>query len=1013
MQGMPDKIIGEHYKVLEVFEHGIKCHDSQANTTVWMKPIADEIASDPVLLAEAKSRCESLKNIHHEGLARMLDVVSVEGDKTYMVIEYIEGITLRRWMQEHRQDGIVPTKFSMPILKQLASALDVAHAYNEIHRHLMPECILVTESGTAKILNLGIPYAGSDNEWMRKPWKAIGWEAFYRAPEQWRGQICTAWTDLYALGCIAYEMLSGHVPFDIPDLNLLHGAVLLEMPPAILSLPLAAQGTISRSLAKRPSERFNSCEDYIRSLAFETTPTKTVPKATTGKVPTISQPPLGQDVANLAWTAVSTAVNPYVPSRQDTGIVRGTTKHIPIALPSLPNSGPIRTITSPIPTRSVTKTMTKSVTGRYSPNSTSHFITDPNDLKTDSPWYEENQGVRSILLRVVIPLIIVLLVASAMYYLFIWQIKEFDQEEVVYTDPDQFTPTKMPVLNTNRLTDEDDLDEDQEKSDTDGLKEDENKDLNKEDDSEKEKDSEKEDDSEKPSNESIPSPSDESQSPGAQLPKDSKKSDGTTGKATETQPVSPESVASENDNASGALDVNSVAATAKPSKKIPNRDETIRRDALGTAVVEAYIGNQKIKGAKLTVGEKTYSGSMETSAFISEKKTVAVSADFVDGHHNTYHGETTFTINWGSKKIIKIQMMKEAGVAVIMTTVDGKPVDGAEVFVNGKSYKTPNCEIETMLDVDRKVDVKAFYRDEAKGLMFGSQSFVINWRGPKTIYVELKERQAFSSEEKTERRLALNVDDAHDGGNASAAKDSGDKPVFMELLWVEPGSFEMGSDSEDAGREEKPRHTVQITNGYWLGKFEVTQEEYRAMARYMGLDDDRSSYVGPRRPVESITRQDAERWCEAVTRKERDAGRLPNGYEYRLPTEAEWEYAARGGRNSRGYMFSGGNKLTDVAWFDGNRGEDGTKEVGKLAKNELGFYDMSGNVREWCYDRYENYTLKPVTDPLGRGEKVIARGGSWRNNMRGNRVTERANYEPSMAEDYIGFRVALAPVLMD
>ena len=100
-----------------------------------------------------------------------------------------------------------------------------------------------------------------------------------------------------------------------------------------------------------------------------------------------------------------------------------------------------------------------------------------------------------------------------------------------------------------------------------------------------------------------------------------------------------------------------------------------------------------------------------------------------------------------------------------------------------------------------------------------------------------------------------------------------------------------------------------------------------------------------------------------------------------------------------------------MAWFDGNRGEDGTKDVGRLEKNELGFYDMSGNVREWCYDRFENYTLKPVTDPLGRGEKVVARGGSWRNNMRSNRVTERANYEPSMAEDYIGFRVALAPVL--
>ena len=247
MQGMPDKMIGGRYNVLEAFEHGLKCHDSQTDTNVWLKPMPADIANDSVLLAEATSRCEALKNIHHEGLARMLDVVSEEGGKTYMVIEYVEGVTLRRWMQEHRQEGIVPAKFSMPIMKQLASALDVAHSYNEIHRHLMPENIMVTGSDKAKILNLGLPYAGSDNEWMREPWKPSGWEAFYRAPEQWRGQICTTWTDLYALGCIAYEMLSGHVPFDIPDLNLLHGAVLLEMPPAIISLPLAAQSTIARS----------------------------------------------------------------------------------------------------------------------------------------------------------------------------------------------------------------------------------------------------------------------------------------------------------------------------------------------------------------------------------------------------------------------------------------------------------------------------------------------------------------------------------------------------------------------------------------------------------------------------------------------------------------------------------------------------------------------------------------------------------------------------------------------
>ena len=1003
MQGIPDKIIGERYKVIETFEHGFKCQDSKSDTTVWLKPMQDEIANDPVLLAEAKSRCDALKNIRHEGIAQMLDVVSEEGGKTYMVIEYVEGVTLRRWMQEHREDGVIPAKYSIPILKQLASALDLAHSFNAIHRHLMPECIMVTEKGNTKILNLGLPYAGSDNEWVREPWRKNGWEAFYRAPEQWRGQICTNWTDIYALGCIAYEMFSGHVPFDVPDLNLLHGAVLLEMPPAILSLPVAAQGTITRSLAKKPSERFNSCEDYIRALAFETTPTKTVPKPTTGRVPSITQTSLGQELSNVAWTAVATAVNPYIPARQETGTVRGTTKNIPVALPNLPNTGTVRSITRPVPTQSVTK----SVTGRYSPYSTSHVPLDPNNLSADSSWSDESQGLKGILLKVVIPFVIVAIVASVMYYMLIRRMDQFGTDDFVYTQEDmnQLTPNQMPLNNyTFDMTEakSDDAQENNVTDETNAEKkkgEGTDKDSDKASDKDSDKNSEK--DSDKPSDESSPSPKDDSQSPGAQPPKKGEKSDGAGTNASGNEKMSYES------EDTGAL------TPVKPRKKMPKPEETLKRDALGTAVIEAYIGNQKIRNASITIGQKTFVGSVEAKAFISEKKKFDVSADFVDANHKAYHGESSFIIDWGNKKIVKVKMQKVAGSAIIVATIDGKPVEGADVFVDRKIYKTPDCEIEAKLDVERKVDAKVFYKDDAKGMMFGSQSFVIDWRGPKKIYIEMKERSSISSAEKTERLLALNVDDSPGNGDASTAKDAEDQPMFMELLWVEPGSFEMGSNAEDAGREEKPRHTVEISNGFWLGKYEVTQEEYRAMARFVGLDDDRSYYVGPRRPVESITRQDAEKWCEAVTRKERDAGRLPYGYEYRLPTEAEWEYAARGGRNSRGYMFSGGNKLSDVAWFDANRGEDGTKDVGRLEKNELGFYDMSGNVREWCYDHYESYTLKPATDPLGHGEKVVARGGSWRNSMRGNRVTERANYEPRIAEDYIGFRVALAPVLED
>ena len=1052
MQGMSDKTLGGRYKVLEAFEHGLKCRDEQTGAFVWLKPLPEEITSDPVLLADAMRRCETLKKIQHEGIVRMLDVLSAENGKTYMVMEYVEGVTLRRWMQEHREDGVVPAKYAIPVLKALASAVDAAHAASEIHRHLMPESIMIDGKGKPKILNLGIPYAGSDNAWMLEPWKSSGWEAFYRAPEQWRGQICTVWTDLYAVGCIAYEMLSGHVPFDIPDINLLHGAVLTEMPPTIVSLAVAAQGTIARSLAKRGSERFNSCEEYIRSLSFETAQTKTVPKTMTGNVPNVNQTAMRvPDMQNGAWTASSatSAANPYAAAPRNTGTIRGITRGISIALPNMPNTGTVRNITGPLKTGPVTgRYGTGPITGKYTRTHT-HILSNANE-EIYGVWSDESKGVKSVLFRVVLPLILITVIASLMYYLIVKQAEKLDDTVIPRSNDDQYqelTPFDTSLLNLDETDKTDDTEEDESKKE------------------EQEKDSE--DDSLKSSKDSSGNQTDDSSKTDNQLPKEEEKNNDSNEVKPEGDSPHTDKPSSDDDSSSMKKDNESTDANAVAGKQgetpqpLPPQEAAVTeevadvsqkkgsspREGFGKAYIEAFIHDKSIKGAKLTIVEKRFENSewktlereafapVEMEAFAPDETKVEIKAECLDEHNVSYLGRKTFTLDWVGRRKISVEMVREDGVAKIVAIADGKPLDGADVYIDGRLYKTPKCEIEAVLGIERKVDVKAFFRDHKRGVLFGSQSFVIDWKGVKTIYVEMKERKAVASSEQSIRLLPLNVDDladdsaekamaasySADGGKASTdrsseQKDAGgdgmDKPKFMELIWVDSGSFEMGSDAKDAKKDEKPRHTVQISNGYWLGKYEVTQEEYRAMARYAGLEDDHSKYVGARLPVDSITQKEAEKWCKALTRKERDAGRLPFGYEYRLPTEAEWEFAARGGRKSRGYLFSGGNKLIDVAWFDANRGtEDGTREVGGKEKNELGFYDMSGNVREWCHDYYEAYTLKPVTDPIGRGSKVMARGGSWRNNTNGSRVTERASYEPNKADDFIGFRVALAPVL--
>jgi formylglycine-generating enzyme required for sulfatase activity len=228
----------------------------------------------------------------------------------------------------------------------------------------------------------------------------------------------------------------------------------------------------------------------------------------------------------------------------------------------------------------------------------------------------------------------------------------------------------------------------------------------------------------------------------------------------------------------------------------------------------------------------------------------------------------------------------------------------------------------------------------------------------------------------------------------------------LALVYVAPGSFQMGSNDSDSYRREKPVYHVTISQGYGIGKYPVTQSEYRSI-----MDRNPSYFKGGNNPVEQVSWHDAVKYCEKLTARERAAGRLPSGYEYRLPTEAEWEFAARGGVKSRGYKYSGSDNLTSVAWYNGNSGNKNHK-VGTKAPNELGIYDMSGNVWEWCRDWYDSYSSDSQVDPAGpdSGSSRVNRGGSWDNNAFAGacRVAYRDFNSPGYADDDLGFRVAFA-----
>ena len=220
--------------------------------------------------------------------------------------------------------------------------------------------------------------------------------------------------------------------------------------------------------------------------------------------------------------------------------------------------------------------------------------------------------------------------------------------------------------------------------------------------------------------------------------------------------------------------------------------------------------------------------------------------------------------------------------------------------------------------------------------------------------------------------------------------------LINNMVYVEGGTFKMGATSEqksEAYLDEIPAHKV-ILSSFSIGRYEVTQEEWQAV---MGSNP--SYFKGSRKPVENVSWDD----CQEFIRKLNTM----TGKQFRLPTEAEWEFASRGGIKSQGYKYSGSNNLNSVAWYDDNSGNT-THDVGQKSPNELGIYDMSGNVWEWCSDWYGNYSSSSQTNPTGdySGPFRVYRGGSWNDDARLCRVSFRGRSTPGYRSIILGFRLA-------
>ena len=232
------------------------------------------------------------------------------------------------------------------------------------------------------------------------------------------------------------------------------------------------------------------------------------------------------------------------------------------------------------------------------------------------------------------------------------------------------------------------------------------------------------------------------------------------------------------------------------------------------------------------------------------------------------------------------------------------------------------------------------------------------------------------------------------------------KGVSFVMVPVKGGTFTMGATAEQSGAssDESPTHQVTLSS-YYIGQTEVTQALWKAVIGYSPTSDGSrwsSSYgLGDNYPAYYISYNDV---LSFISKLNSLTGRT-----FRMPTEAEWEYAARGGNKSKGYLYSGGNTLDNVGWYTSNSSVK-THPVAQKAANELGLYDMSGNVEEWCSDWADTYSSSPQTNPTGpsTGSYRVLRGGGWNYTAAGCRVACRDCSLPSSRYDINGVRLALS-----
>ncbi len=390
-----------------------------------------------------------------------------------------------------------------------------------------------------------------------------------------------------------------------------------------------------------------------------------------------------------------------------------------------------------------------------------------------------------------------------------------------------------------------------------------------------------------------------------------------------------------------------------------------------TSGVQIYVNNQPRGQAPLTLN--LFPGSYRLEARL-------------DGYR-THQQDITVADN--ESREINIPALERLTGTVM---VSYRPI-GSDVYVDGQKVGTSPGTFRSVGVGSHKVEIRK------EGYVSASQTVSVKENATAELSGTLTSVQSQNTAN-SNTSVSTTTTGTSSGSNRTFTANG----VSFTMVYVEGGTFTMGATSEqesDAWDDEKPAHNVTLSS-YYIGETEVTQELWQAVMGSLPHDFNFSSsgIKGAQHPVCYVSSKDCHRFIEKLNRLA--------GLQFHLPTEAQWEYAARGGNKSQGYKYSGSNDVGSVAWYTGNTNNKGSHDVKTKSPNELGIYDMSGNVCEWCSDGYDAYRGNAQTNPANSsGSYRVNRGGCWRFDARNCRSSCRHRNDWQDYNVAIGLRLAL------